>query len=242
MIEILQKEMNVTPSYADFSGAMSYYGVFSTFMDIASIHAELLGVGFKEMNSRDMFWLTVKTKACFTRRPKLGEKITVRTWPEVPEKVRCVRSYEISQNDEVLITGKTEWAVINTKTHGIVPLRDVFPKDLAFPTVSACQEPFARLPNAFEEPPITEYRVVSTDIDIGGHMNNAVYVRALASTFSNEELAEKCIKGIDIIYKTPCYEKDLLSVQRKQTEEGLLTRFSKEGETVMLARMTYDIN
>ena len=189
MKSIYEMPFPVTPGYCDASGKLGYHEAFRIFMDAAAIHAQLLGVGFKEMSEKRLFWLTVKTKICFYRRPVMGEVVTVRTWPEVPEKIRCLRSYEIRKGEELLVSGKTEWAVLDLETNRVVPMETVYPQGIDFPEAAACEEAFERVPDEFrEEDRYAEYLVGSTDIDVGGHMNNGAYIRAVMGSLSNEEI------------------------------------------------------
>lgn len=236
MKEIYETKAEIAPSVSDATGKLGYPDTFGIFMDLASAHADRLGVGFHAMARRDLFWLTVKTQIVFKKRPDLSQSIIARTWPEIPDKIRCNRSYELEQNGEVIICGKTEWAVINTKTNSFLPAKDIYPEDVNFPQVSACALPFARISDNFgDTEPYAEYTVRSTDIDVGRHMNNTAYVRALIGSLSNAELAALNISRIDVIFRTPCYEGQKLILQKRAAEKGLDIRMSRSGETVLLA-------
>ena len=124
---VFMKEFPVLPSICDAAGALSYPGAFECFMDIATQHADRLGVGLRDLQPRNLFWLTVKTKVVFLCRPRMGENTTLITWPEVPGRLRCMRSYEMRQGDKLLLCAKTEWAVVDTATQRMVPASEVFP-------------------------------------------------------------------------------------------------------------------
>ena len=68
-------------------------------------------------------------------------------------------------------------------------------------------------------------------------MNNTAYVRALMGTFTGEEMKKMQINRMDVMFKTPCYEGDLLHFTRKQDEFGLEIRASREEDTVLLVRI-----
>lgn len=236
MQQVFEQALFIAPSIADAEGLLSYPGAFHVFQDLAGIHAERLGVGLKAMTEKSLFWLTVRTKIVFLSRPALGETVTVRTWPEKPGAVRCNRSYEIARGEEILVRGRTEWAILNTETHAITPSTGVFPA-LPFDRGAACPEPFARIPDRFEGiEPFAEYRVRSTDIDVGGHMNNAAYLRALFGAFSNRELQAMDLKSVDAIFRASCFEGENLCFTRKAQDGALDLRIAREGETVLLAR------
>ena len=89
---VFSKEFPVLPSVCDASGRLSYPGAFECFMDIATQHADVLGVGLRDLSPKNLYWLTVKTKIVFLRRPRMGEIASLVTWPEVPGRLRCMRS------------------------------------------------------------------------------------------------------------------------------------------------------
>lgn len=238
MLEIYQKNLIISPSIADSNGKMSYPAAFDIFMDMAAEHAEFLGLGFEAMAANNRFWLTVKTKILYYRRPKMAEQVTVSTWLEPPEKIRCNRCYDIQDNGEVLAAGKTEWAVIDTVSHTLVPIALVYPNGLKYEKEPPFTDHFSRIPDSFDaSDTLEEYRVRSTDIDVGKHMNNAAYLRAAFGAFSCSELQKKEIKSIDAVFRKSAYEGDVLLLQKKTTENGLDLRYSMEGETVFLARI-----
>ena len=225
MLEKYEVMREIGPSICDFEGKLSYAEAFGLFMDIASTHAEMLGIGVKAMAQKNLFWLTVKTQINFIRRPSMLQGVSLQTYPEKPDKMRGNRSYILSSKGNTLMTGKTEWAVIDTKTHKLVPLQGIYPAELCFDNESSCMEPYA------------EYRVRSTDIDVGGHMNNTAYARAVMGTFSVAELKSMNINRMDIIFRSSCYEGERLDFRRKQTETGLDIRVSRGEETVLLVRI-----
>ena len=85
MYEKYEQSTIVYPSLMDSSGRLSIPDCFSLFMDIASVHAPLLGCGTEDLAKQDLFWLTVRSKIKIIRRPYLMEKIVLSTWPEPPE-------------------------------------------------------------------------------------------------------------------------------------------------------------
>ena len=239
MEQIYEQKITVSPSICDVSGRLGFHNAFGLCMDIAASHAQALGCGVYDLSARDLFWITVKTQLFFHARPRMMEEVTLRTWPEAPGRLRGNRSYEMRRGDEVLIAGKTEWAVINTKTKQPFLLSGVYPEGLTFSSETASPAPFARIPNDFSGcEAISRYTVCSTDIDVGGHMNNAAYLRAILGAFSNEQLRELRIGRMDVIFRSSCYEGETLTLQRKPAEGGLILRFMKEdASTALLLRI-----
>ena len=222
----------------DASGRLGVPDAFALFMDVATEHAEILGVGMHGLMRRDLFWLTARTRLRFHRRPALVEQVTAETWPEKPERSRCNRDYRLTQGGETLIEGKTEWMILNLKTGRLFPTDGVFPGDLRFSEDRVLPGPFTRLMDDFEgAEDFGAYTVRSTDIDLGGHMNNAAYVRAIAGAFSTEAWNALNIREMEVAFRSPCFEGNVLRIQKRQQEGITEIRLSCEGKTIVLARV-----
>ena len=238
MEQLFEQTQIILPSMADAGGRLGIPNTFGLFMDIASIHAGLLGCGLNAMSRRGLFWLTVKTQIVFFDRPMVMERVSARTWPESPGKIRCNRSYELRRGEEILVAGKTEWAVMDLRTKQLSPLSEIYPSELSFDLPLAVPDPYARIRDTEDDwQPFADYRVRSTDIDLGGHMNNAAYPRALFGAFSTEELEAMQARSIDLIFRAPCYEGEELTFYKKESEGVTDLRVARGDETVLLARI-----
>ena len=217
----LQREMTVLPSVCDLEAKLSVADVFGLFMDIAAAHADALGVGADAMISRGLFWLTVKTKVRLYRRPRLMERITVHTRPLVPEKIRSIREYRLTCGGELLAEGKTEWAVMEIQSGRIHPMADVFSAELELGKEPEMTAPFQRIPPDFSSDELLgTYKVRSTDIDLGGHMNNVAYLRAILGCLPGKELKALPQAEVEIAFRAPCFEGENLEIRRRVTSEG----------------------
>ena len=240
MKEVYEISRMITPSLADVTGLLSIPDTFGLFMDIASEHAEHLGCGYDVMREKGLFWLTVKTKLQIDERPRMGEIITLRTWPEEPGTFRCVRSYELLRNGKRLICGKTEWAVFDFKENRVTSSAGIFPQELTFQNGTAYDEAFRRIPDDFSEiAPYASYTVRSTDIDVGHHMNNTSYIRALAGSHSCDDWAQLPFRKIEVHFRTPCYEGENITFQCRKQQNAVTYRLANSESTLFLAWMEF---
>ena len=111
-----RREITILPSMCDGAGRLSIPDTFALFMDIAAEHANALGCGVYDMAEKGLYWLTVRTRVRFTRRPALMEKAVLTTWPEAPGRLRANRDYLLEGPGGILAAGKTEWAVLDQAT------------------------------------------------------------------------------------------------------------------------------
>ena len=193
----LSRELTILPSVCDREMKLSIPDLFAQFMDVATLHAERLGVGAQAMMAKVLFWLTVK------------------------ERVRAIREYRLEKDGELLAEGKTEWAVIEIASGKLCPMAAIFPPELELATESAYPAPFARIsPDFSGAETLGSCTVRSTDIDLGGHMNNIAYLRAAFGVLPAEELKAMPQGGVEIIFRSPCFEGEELTLARRLTDTG----------------------
>lgn len=229
----------IEPSRCDSAGRLACDQAFAMFMDIAAMHAEALGVGMAPMLARGLFWLTVRTKVRFLRRPALLEPVTLRTRPIAPAEARCVREYRMEKDGAPLILGKTEWAVLDVRAGRPVPMAGVFPEGLDMAPAPDFDAPFVRVTGSLAHADaLGEYTVRSTDIDLGGHMNNVAYLRALLGLFTVERLKALDPKEAEIAFLAPCFEGERLTFRTREKEGATeFAAFRPDGRLAVLGRL-----
>ncbi|MBQ8057867.1 MAG: hypothetical protein IJ275_06000 [Ruminococcus sp.] len=216
----MERELLIPLSHCDNTSRLSVPFMFNMFMDIATDHAVQLKLSSKDLGE-DMFWLATRTKIVVNRRPQMSEKVTLATWPQKAVRVRANRHYTVCDDKGVAVAGKTEWAVINTATGKLQRLNDLYGEDFEFCEDVSCEGSYARISDNFDDARVlAEYKIRCTDIDVGQHMNNAAYVRALFSLFSCDELEKSGVKEIDITYKNQSFEGEILTVKERVAEDG----------------------
>ena len=235
-----EREAAVTAALAGADGRLSIHGTASLFMDLAERHADLLGFGAQLLLEKGLFWVASKTMIQIGEMPRFSEPVKLETWPLAPGKVTTERQYRITSQSGGLVCGKTVWALVDVKTGRPTRVSDSMPEDLPYLTDIACDAPFPRI-NYREEnfADLAEFRVTSSDIDIGGHMNNTAYLRALSGCFSSAELKERPAKEVCVIYLSPCYEGERIRFRiREEEEQADVAAVKEDGTVAALFRMT----
>lgn len=233
-----EKNYTIGPSDCDHTSRMGMPAAFEAFMDIASEHAELLNIGVTFMKETGLFWLTAKTRVHIYKSPRMEQKIVIETWPLKPRGIQEIRDYRIrSESGEVFAEGKTQWAMLDTKSGELIRMEDLFPGEFEFAEEKVLDEPFMRVKDDISDcEEIGSYTVRSVDIDLGGHMNNSAYVRALFGVFSTRELNAMKISDCEVSFKKTCYEGDVLRFFKRTTDGGTeVVVKNKNNETAILA-------
>ena len=240
MQSVLKKDYLILASDCGADGKLGVVQTFDIFMDLAAESAEALDNGIHAMMARGLYWTAVKTRARFYRRPELMERVTVSTWPEAPGRLRNDRHYLFTKGDEVLVTGKTEWTIVDLKNGGLhSPRKLIYPEALEFSEEQADGDSFHRFTDGAPWEGFGAYTVRSTDIDLGGHMNNVAYVRMLAGMFTVAEWDALSLREAEVHYRASCYEGNVLALQKRTAEDGAIELRALSGEEqVFLARLT----
>lgn len=222
-------------SRCDDASRLSVQGALGQFMDIAALHAEMIGVGGEAMAQKGLFWLTVRNRIRIHKRPAMLQTVELETWPGAVDNLRCERYYTMKRGDTLLMEARTQWAVFDLAQQRPIPVAPVYPPELVLPEDTVCDGPYAPLREMPEEE-ICRYTVRSVDVDLGHHMNNAAYIWMLLGTLPSAELHR--IREMETHYRRPCLEGETLSIRRRRTENGWLFAAVKEsGETAVSAQV-----
>lgn len=237
----LEKKLLVLPSQCDETARLRVPALFEIFMDLASEHAPMMGMGAPALAERGLFWLTVKTRVRVHARPEMLTQMHAETWPEKPGRLRCNRYYRLTNEQGLLAEGKTEWAILHVESGRVMPTAQVYERSLEHLEETLLEEPFTRIREDFSDAEVLErYRVRSTDIDLGQHMNNAAYPRALFGAISTAEWKERPVREMDVIFRSPSYEGEVLTICRRNTPDGMeLAMLHEDGRAAAVARVRY---
>ena len=72
-------------SYFDCNDRLTTKSILSIFQDVASSHAEEIGVGYESMLKQNLYWVLSRIKIDIIRMPAPNETVIVETWPHKKE-------------------------------------------------------------------------------------------------------------------------------------------------------------
>ena len=231
-------EYKVAPSVCDTTGRLGIPNAFDLFMDMASVHSDHLGNGVKFLLKKNQYWVTTKTLIRFIKRPAMADEVLLSTWPEPLKGLKGSRDYEVrSKEGALLLAGKTEWIILDKNTNEYVNVRSVYPEEFDFPTEQSCPQKYFKMGDDFTQEPFASYKVLNLDTDFVGHMNNVAYVKAFANCFSAEQWRKMDIKELEIHFRRPCFEGDILEFSSRPGADGYTeVRASVGGATKAVLR------
>ena len=241
----LSREITILPSMCDGDLRLAVAAALDVFQDTATLHADHFDIGPAGMERRNYFWIITKTRIHINRLPKMMERVTSSTWIQAADRASCERDFSIACGDELLAYGRSIWAVISRDTGRLVHMSGLYPDDIEFDMVPPDDRPFLKLGKKFDDAePLGEYTVRSVDVDLGGHMNNVNYVRAMLGCFSTEEIEKMDIRELEVNFISQTYEGETLRfVKRTPAPDAaadagasiVIGALSREGKAVFLA-------
>lgn len=177
-------------SYFDLNNRLTTKSILSIFQDIASIHAEELGVGYLPMLEKNLYWVLSRVKFDILKMPDINQEVVVETWPHLKGRIDFDRDLKISNlNGEVLVIATSKWCVIDItkrmlqRTDNINYLGeyclDVNYKE-KFEKISL---PDSELKQAFT------HIVRFSDLDHNQHMNNTNYASLVLNAIENKNFS-----------------------------------------------------
>ncbi len=156
--------------------AITNSGLLRIFEDIATMHGSAVNDGLWDTTDR---WVLLCYQVCVSRRPKLGEELTVKSWNRDMKGVTSCREFEVyDEAGEMMVTAISNWVRIDGPTgklqrltkelfdqYGSEPDRGNFPS----PWITKLREP---------EAGVCTYRgtVERYFIDSNDHLNNVHYM------------------------------------------------------------------
>lgn len=221
MENINRREIMIGMSMCDFRYQLGVTQAAGLFMDAATEHGELLGVGLDRIAEKGYFWLAARAKYRFYRMPRALETVEITTWPAKVRLGLVNRYYVMKRGEELLAEGRTEWAVFNRRLGRIDTNPDEIFTTMPYRTETVCDGRMTRINRDFTgAEKLGTYRVSSADIDIGEHMDNINYIRAILSMYSTQALRQMEICDVEVNYISQSMEGEELAIMRRETAEG----------------------
>lgn len=225
----------------DGASKLSIPACLDVFQNMATLHADNFDIGPAGMRRRNYFWVITKIRLHIEKLPMMMDRIKASTWIQAADRASCERDFSINtENDELLAYGRSIWAIISHDTGRLVHMDELYP-ELDFNVAPPDERPFLRMGKKFDEEDsevrtIGTYKVRSVDIDLGGHMNNVNYVRAMLGCFSSAELDNLNIKEAEFNFISQTFEGETLEFRSRKREEGIeIGAVNSEGKVIFVS-------
>lgn len=210
---------------------------FKMMQDIATEHAEVLGIGKEDTLDKGMFWVITRIELEIIRMPKYLETVNLITYPGDNMRFIFPRYFHLEDKDgKCLIRASSVWMVLDKNTHRIN--MNPFPgKDI--PVEHRDDElnmPNKAIDGATKE--VERRKVRYSDIDLNGHLNNTKYIDYIIDTHDSEFYKNHKIKHFLINYEKEIVDNNVLTLLTND-EDPEIIKGVLEDKTSFIANITY---
>lgn len=209
----LYREFMVKPSESNANQELPLTMLAAQLIDIATDHANALGIGFIILEPRGLGWVLSRMSIEMSRWPKTGEHYKISTWVENWNAHFSQRCFSVESPDgEVLGYARTVWAVIALDTHESVGTAGM---SLPEGIVTGLEVPISKFyrHKSFEPSATVDYRFKYTDLDFYRHVNTVRYISLLLNQFSLEEFDTHLLSRFDIAFRQEAKYGDTVTIQ-----------------------------
>ncbi len=198
---IYEVSKQVDYNEVDFNGNIKIDALAQLLADIATRHAEQLGLWSRDKENK-FAWVISKLRVELIKPIKLYQEVKIRTWPGARKSVIYPRYFIIESNSgEVLVKASSIWTVIDVETRRIASPRTYsydISEELGMPEIIDPKPLDIEVNDSFDRRSIiTKY----TDIDTNHHVNNSVYLKWVSDILDCSFYEENRFMEINISFR-----------------------------------------
>ncbi len=194
-------------SYFDENDNLSAKSILNIFQDVAAHHAEDIGVGYKKMLGKNLYWILTRIKFDIVKMPQINETVVVETWPHEKGRIDFDRDFKISSLcGKTYIIGTSKWCVIDTVNRSLQRTDNVVYNGIVVQDKNY-ENKFNKI-NLPEKESFYKFthNVMFSDLDHNKHMNNTNYANLAINAAQNKQFSHfeinflnECLLGDEII-------------------------------------------
>lgn len=236
MENIFEERFFLSAGEVNAEGEMSIPLLTSRIIDVATAHANSLGIGNPSMQSLGCGWVLSRLAIEMTRYPKVNETYSISTWVEGWNRHFSTRNFAIRDAaGNALGYASSVWMVLNYVTRENAGLSHLhLAPDMICGEKVPIAKPRRHAVTAPTEPP-REYTFKYCDLDFYRHVNTVRYVQLLINSFSLEEMDNNMVRRLDLAFMREGRYGETVKVltQRDGNQIELALSDAAEGETLL---------
>lgn len=236
---MFKEKFHITSSDVDQFLELRLANLFKYFQILGSDHVETIGMGHQDLFKHNLLWVVIRMEVKILRTPKLEEVLTFTTHPGDNRSFIYPRYYEVyDAKGNLIITASSMWALIDKDTRRVVLKPDGLKTikgeshkdDIPLPEKVAGESSNI----------VCNRKVVYSDIDLNGHLNNTKYIEFMVDTHEPEFYKTHRIAKVNVNYDKEIKYGDEVILSSNNNEEKEVIH-GKVGDTVHFsAEFTYE--
>lgn len=181
----------------DPQGEMSIAQLETEFIIAATLHANILGVGYDDLIKQNAAWVLVRMSIEVIRTPRINDTIQVVTWIESFNRHLSDRNFALlDANGDVMAYGRSVWACVDFIKRRPVAIEPV----KTFGDRPCPIAPQPRLLTPGDGAKVITKEFSFSDLDFNRHVNSSRYTERIMDCFPLDFHNANKVKRLDITY------------------------------------------
>ncbi len=242
---IWQETYQIRSYEVDCHHRLSVLAIFNFMQEVASRHAEALGVSIQQLLSENYTWLLSRLKIKIASFPAWKDRIVLRTWPSGTQRLFALRDFEILDGDDQTVAEAiSAWLVLDVQKRRPVRIGQFVERLKPLEGDHILPDTLEKLPGLDARTHDKEIMVRHRDLDINQHVNNVSFVEWLVESVPARVLKTSVLTELEINFLAEAfYEERLLAACHSQDSHPGVFLHSiirqKDGQELARARTVW---
>lgn len=225
----------------DFKDELSLTALLALIQESACRSADELGFGYDDLRPLHYGFLVVNTYCRLYRPVRIGEAITVETWPLPPRHVIFERDYRVLSGDEEVAALASRWCLVDMENFSLLTpdkLREAHAR-CPYRSEKTVEVPLWKIARITEGREVYRMQVRQSHCDHYYHANNTRYFDFFGDCFGMEELASRRIFSFQISYVKQAKEGREIRLMRQDFDGYTICEAISDGELLTQFRVDF---
>lgn len=232
----------LTAGECDPEGCMSLAELAERLIEVATEHANNLGIGYDALITKNIGWVLSRLAIEMERYPGINEEYTITSWIEGYNRFFSERNFAVTDADgNTLGYARTVWVAMDYKSRTMADLSSFetsrFPiADLPCPIAKT-----PRLASPGNDAQTDEYTFRYRDLDVNRHVNTVRYIDLILNHWPLEFFDRMMPVRLDVLFHNECHfgERVALRVADGSAGENICEIIRPDGKKAVACRICW---
>ncbi|MBN2383462.1 hypothetical protein JXQ70_11315 [bacterium] len=205
----------------DFTNRLKIAALFNYLQDAASVHAEMLDVGYSMLTRDGLYWVLAWIKLSITHYPQFAEHVSLKTWPKCSHKMFSIRDFAgfNGLDKRPFCRATSAWVLLDAVTRKVRKL-DTLPHTINYQQdMDGLTDLPVKLPALIAPDFIWEKEIKYSDIDANNHVNNARYIESLLDSYDSSFYADHIVLEVTVSFLAEMKEGEHMVISRQKLSQ-----------------------
>ena len=217
MMTVYESEYPVRVIDTDLFDLCRPSSLMNFLQEAATEHANLLGIGAKDLKGRGAVWMLVRLKYELLRPIRGGECLRVQTAYRPPKGTFVLRDFELYVGQEHVGSSLSTWALGDVNSHALLKAEQILP---AGGTDAPGKEKLGKIPMPKELEDAGVRVIGYSETDVNGHANNTRYADYACDAIHFERCRGQYVRQMQLTYSAECLAGQTIHMRRRGEEIG----------------------